>query len=405
MNLTRLLNTAIDFRKLAEEQYSKIFGDNLLTFILSLVAGRFKREDLSSYIQTNKTMLTQMKGSIAWRGKNERDGLYGVDRNNNYVLLTKHNSPPKEYRTKSSSILKGVGAIPNLYLFVMEEDEWKKTREYPKELGHYSFIMQAFIQMFPWLKTESQQEYTSNVFDFVKTNKNNIDRLRRRFGYEPTFVSAGADGAVFAIGKDRILKLFKDHSAYQTALSAVGRVFKGHETGKTEAYIDDIGILGTFYENTVYYYTQEKMVPLKHLFLDDLDANEYIAEILANVKDYFYQNKTILERLRKMVNHPRTSDAVRMIASRIAERVKKDRKREIMYVNHAMRSRIDVRNDWLKILIEDMIVKYITNRTDLHAGNIGISNRSGGTLIYFDSAFEEPTEPPEEGLEYDMIRV
>jgi hypothetical protein len=391
MDFTYLLKTANDFRKLAEEPYSKIFGDDLLSYILSAITpGRFKREEFSSYIQTNRTMLNQMKGAIAWKGKNEKGELQGIDRNNNFILLSKQPNPPKDYDTRSMSLLKGVGAIPTLYLYTMKEHEYKpKDIDYPKELGHYSFIMQAFLEMFPWLKTESNTEYKNNILEFVETNKAKIDRLRRQFDYEPTYMSSGSSGSTFAVGQHRILKLFKDHSEYQAAQAAMGRVFKGHGMGKTEAYIDDAGMLGTFYDNIVYYYIQERMVALNALFADDMDTGGYMGEILWDIKELFQKNKPILERLRKMVNHPRALDAVRMIANRMADKVKSTSGQKIEHIGNAMNERVGIRKDWLNVLIEDMITKYITGRTDLHAGNLGISNRGGGSVIYFDSAFRE----------------
>lgn len=402
MNNSQLLKRTNDFRKLAEEPYSKVLGEYLLSYILSLIPHRFKREEFSSYIQTNQTMFSQMKGNIAWQNKNAKGELQGIDRNGNYILLSKQSNPPKEYEATSMSLLKGVGAIPTLYLYTLKEHEYKpKDRDYPKQLGHYSFIMQAFLGMFPWLKRESNEEYKNSILEFVETNKSNIDRLRKHFDYEPTYIDAGSSGATFAVGKNRILKLFKDHSEYQAALASMGRVFTGHGMGKTEAYIDDAGIFGTFYDNVVYYYTQERMIPLRGLFADDLDAGGYMKQILKNIQQLFLKNRIILDRLRKMVNHPRVLDAIRMVANRMTEKVKQTNGKKITYVGNLMNERVGIREDWLVVLIEEMITKYITNRTDLHFGNVGISNRGGGTLIYFDAAFQEKEDRQRE----DMIAV
>jgi hypothetical protein len=402
MDFTYLLKQSNNFAKLADEPYSKVFGDTLLSYILSLIIpGKFKREELSSYIQMNRTILNELKGDISWSGKNGKGELQGMDRGGNFILLSKQPIPPKDYETKSMSLLKGVGAIPTLYLYTLTEEEYKpKNMDYPKELGHYSFIMQAFLQMFDWLSHESNVEYKNNIFEFVETNKAKIDRLRRSFDYEPTYIAAGSSGATFSVGQHRILKLFKDHSEYQAALAAMGRIFKGHGMGKTEAYIDDVGILGTFYENPVYYYTQEKMIPLRALFINDGDANNYMESILWDIKILFKNNKYILQRLRKMVNHPRILDAVRMIAKRFAASIESSEDEwKVSDVSKSINKHVNIRKDWLNILIEDMIVKYITNRTDLHSGNIGISNRGGGSLIYFDSAYKEDER------KNDMIRI
>jgi len=154
MDFNYLLKKTNDFRKLANEpakpsfdiKPSILFSDTLLSFIISFVQGKFSVKDLNSYMHTNKTMLEQIKRSITWRGKSDRDGLYGQDINGNYILLSKKTNPPKEYVIKSSSILKGVGSIPSLYMYVMIEPDFN-PREYPKQLItfiiSFSFIIKV----------------------------------------------------------------------------------------------------------------------------------------------------------------------------------------------------------------------------------------------------------------------
>lgn len=45
---------------------------------------------------------------------------------------------------------------------------------------------------------------------------------------------------------------------------------------------------------------------------------------------------------------------------------------------------LPLRKNWLRTLIEEIAVKYLTQRGDLHLGNIGITNY--GDFRYFDSA-------------------
>jgi hypothetical protein len=44
-----------------------------------------------------------------------------------------------------------------------------------------------------------------------------------------------------------------------------------------------------------------------------------------------------------------------------------------------------LKDNWLRLYIEEIIVKYLTSRTDLHLGNLGITN--SGELRYFDPSY------------------
>ena len=46
---------------------------------------------------------------------------------------------------------------------------------------------------------------------------------------------------------------------------------------------------------------------------------------------------------------------------------------------------INLQDDWLEKLCEELIIKYLTGRTDTHLGNLGVTRY--GYLRYFDPAF------------------
>lgn len=48
----------------------------------------------------------------------------------------------------------------------------------------------------------------------------------------------------------------------------------------------------------------------------------------------------------------------------------------------------NLKPNWLKTFAEEVLMKYLTNRTDLHTGNLGITEY--GLLRYFDPSFKEP---------------
>jgi len=45
----------------------------------------------------------------------------------------------------------------------------------------------------------------------------------------------------------------------------------------------------------------------------------------------------------------------------------------------------ELKDNWLELYIEEVIMKYLTGRTDLHMGNIGVTGY--GELRYYDPAY------------------
>ena len=320
----------------------------------------------------------------------QKNGLFGkVNNTENYTLITKHNKPPKEYRASSEALLKGVGIIPTLRFFILtEKEDEEENLEYPKELGHYSFILQAFRIMFGEEGVLDESDIRETIH-FVKQNKNKIDKLLSRCSILPTYLSAGGDGVVYTIGADRILKIFREEYAYEQALEAMNRVFKGHQLGAIESYIDDAGELGYWNGMPIYYYIQEKMQPVEHLLNETLNLDDlgYFQELLDGILGVMDVNLPVILGLKKMKDSPDLWNAIRAISKRIKDKVENDFPNHIVRIEELLIDKIN--KNWLNELIEQMIANYMLGRTDLHAGNIGISQTTG-KLIFFDAAFRKP---------------
>jgi protein associated with RNAse G/E len=210
-----------------------------------------------------------------------------------------------------------------------------------------------------------------------------IDGLRHFFTKNPQFLGRGSDGAVFDVG-EFILKIFRDPVAYQAAEAAMHRLHKEPELAKTEAMIYDAGKLGVFRNKDVFYYVMEKMIPISNIDLDfknkvkDLIRKISIAIMNSSIKDLKGKSNirveldSIVEFIASYFNN---SNLVKDITEMNRKHDKNDNSMIVPFL----------RSEWLRLLVEEICLKYLTGRIDLHVDNIGITNN--GELRYFDSAY------------------
>lgn len=389
MSLSNLLRLAAKFERLAQMPAP----DDGVTIPQSLV--RFHKAfkellnkdvpvaDLSNWIQANATVLGNRVNS-AWFVNYNDDLECQLDSSNNTrrsAIITK---VPKEVEKNSeydiiqSGILQGSGSIPSLTLFIVNYNYGRRVSDMPKELAHNSFIYEALSEMFSEVSKE-------DALEFYLTNKKKVDKIRAMFQSNPQRLGGGADGVAFSIGSDKILKLFRDKFSYEKALKAVDRLHKYPELAKTEAMIYDIGVLGEYQDRPVYYYVMERMKTVRSLDQSSQDSVTTIArEVAAIIKKVkASQLKSLKLQIEDPDKHKAIKEAVKTFSQNIAGQLNVYLKSHI----DNLENNLDLKRGWLETFIEELIMKYLTSRTDLHMGNLGVTQQ--GELRYFDPAYSD----------------
>jgi hypothetical protein len=358
---------------------------SIYSYLVTKTPGKITPEAINSFFDANKTVLHQLR-FIEW--DQIGDHLFGIDDDSNKFKLSTQPSPPQNKHVKQSYILRGIQPIPTLFAYQYED----ANTDFPKELGHYLFLMTAISNMFGYGEMTYFYDTPKRMDDFVKfvqENKGKLDSIRSRFQYEPKPLGGGSDGFVFAIGKDRILKIFQQQFSYDAAKESADRIWKQHGIAATEAYIDDIGKIGNFEEHPVYYYIQERMQTAFNFFDKNHRRMDQLSFFMKDIAKTIKSDPNY-EAIRKNRNHPRIGNAIKSLAERVYNRI-------VYFVNEEITGAFDgkLQPDWMIKLIEEMAGKIITDRIDLRSYNAGIT--ANGYLRFFDPAFD-PKELNQEHL-------
>jgi hypothetical protein len=307
-----------------------------------------------------------------------------------------------KFKIKYSALLEGVENIPTLYFYVLGNLDVpyniKNTGAYSvvkddPSLMFYDFILKG-IKHIGANESKFEEIHYLAAIEFLKKNKSKIDNVISMFKTLPKFLGQGSDGVAFSVGPNLIFKMFSKQFTYEAAQKAMERLHSTPEIGRTESMIYDIGILGNLIidedENNdksipIYYYIQEKMETIapnseyrdKLQNLVDIIKPACINSIKI-IKATWAKHENLLQSLSKKDKidyfNGIINEQVRNIVDNILETQNLDE--------------LDVQKlqpDWLEKFVEEMLMKTLTNRYDLHVGNIGITNQ--GYLRYFDSAF------------------
>lgn len=305
---------------------------------------------------------------------------------NEFVLARIYKSPiPKEsaefLKVKESSLLQGSGKIPNLYLYkviVLDDSPGIRNLD-PKKYFKYFFLAEAFKSLFG---VQMDNDFTARFIEYVEQHKHKLDKILSFASKSPKFIARGRDGAVFDIAPTYILKIFQDNKAYQDALTAAHRLHKNPDLAKTEAMIYDIGTLGEFDGWTIFYYIMEKMKPAT-----DLPKTEYdhLTAIVQRIIHTMNIGRSYWREVKDKINDP---EEISFVKNHIREGIKQYSKTIRNLANTEIKnleSKIELKNNWLESLIEEIIMKYLTGRTDLHMGNLGLTGY--GEFRYFDPGY------------------
>ncbi len=305
------------------------------------------------------------------------------------LSLRIYKKPVKNGFIQKSILIPGSGTVPAVYVYIGDFTEASPvSKNVDKNLGHDFFIWEAFSKGFRRLDPTPLN--FAKVAKFVADNKAKINSLRKSFTQQPVFLGKGADGAAFDVGPF-VLKFFKDNVAYDAAQKAIHRLHSSPSTAKTEAMLYDVGVLGQFDSEDIYYYLIEKMKPVENLDPNGV-LNIHLLNVIRSIAKALVLNDKTLTELKKnqeTLSAPALEKRVAFITDTVVAQLAGSpavsKLEETLAVLKKKDESLVLSPDWLRLLIEEISFKFLTDRVDLHTGNIGLNNQ--GEFRYFDPAY------------------
>ncbi len=352
---------------------------------LKRLVGNLTGEQYMNWIKTNESInlmgrsLPHLLTDFSWDYEYHHKSPYlEAITGNREGRLRIYPSKTNDGDIKEAVLLRGSHGVPTLWLYVGDFYERPLTQSVGKELGHNFFIWEAFEHGMYHLHPGDPRAIAL-ITDFVNENKIKINSLRKWFTKIPEFLGAGVDGSAFDVG-NYVLKIFSSASAYNSAMEAWERLHKNPALAKTEAMIYDVGELGECSGNMIYYYVMEKMTAVrgKH----DNSISRELRPLIRQIA-YDLMHKSHLKYFKKQNLEPEAlKKEVDKISAKVSLTFKDDR-----HVEAINEWDPTLKPTWLPTLIEEIAMKFLTNRNDLHTGNIGVTNN--GEFRYFDPAYGE----------------
>ncbi len=310
------------------------------------------------------------------------------------IYISTSNVEPARIDVSSASHLKSVGRIPQLWMF-SGEYVGEPSQPISSRVAHYNWLIQSISSI-----TGGQFDFDFPVRAeaFVIGNRIKLDAIRKWFSNEPKMLGGGSDGVAWDIGQRRVLKIFSDRIAYDHALQAVERLHNNPSLGKTEAMIYDLGEIGKFENYSIFYYVMERMAPVTDISGLSQDLRQIVTDIVGKI----YKDRTFWQGIKKKdfkADGKQIQSEIKQAAARYAQELKEKSARSIRQIEQVYEEaevKMDEKNpkehvvplaeNWLTALAEEVLAKYLTGRTDLHMGNLGVT--AYGNFRYFDPAFE-----------------
>ena len=390
-----LLKKAIAFRETVFFSYANAIDDSFVDALKKALNRKglsYNEESINSWFNKNQSILDNVLNSDGWYYNYRYNTIYTcieitADNQDLYAWLTFDDQPPAHLgQKKKTAILQPYDNIPRMWLWIgmysSKSSHYAKISNLSLELSHEEFVVNAICKLF--YQSLNDDDSLRKITEFVKTNKPAINRLRSQFEFVPKYLGGGADGIAYAISNTVVLKLFRDNHAYAAAKNAVKRLHENPEIAKTEAMIYDVGVLGEYDGNPLYYYIIEKMKPVLSL---SYNVQEDLKKIVGR-----FANLIIIEKdskwraVKKLINEPQYYAAINAKVSKSAIEMAANVRASLShYVNDVEGELDEIKSTWLESLAEELLMKYLTSRTDLHLGNIGLTQY--GEFRYYDPAY------------------
>ncbi len=338
--------------------------------------------DFKIWYDLNKSALSAAKinnlffseGLIWFRPAEKYEGVISP---NSDLSKDSYFSDEESYKLIYEAKLTGYQSIPDLWLFVVKYiyDQYQsnifESFTPSKEMADYSKLLSIISEMLNMSRAK-------DIVEFYNTYKDNLKKIRDISGAQPKFLGGGADGRAYDIGNNMVLKLFLEEYSFESAKKALETPYTDPKAARTEARIYDAGIVGSYKGEKLYYLLIEKM----NKIADRHDMRDLLYGIVKNINKFH----TIVDPLRnKFTQESKLEDKdyaeINEIVQKISSEITIDKSR---YKLDVIKKLNNLKDNWLPLFIEEIIMKYISRRGDLHTGNLGVTNF--GELRYFDPA-------------------
>lgn len=299
-----------------------------------------------------------------------------------------------DFTIKKEILLHKTNKIPNMYLYYYTKDYEKIEDLQQKFQFRYMYLLHYLNRKLreKGLNLLKNNYKLERIYQDIEVNKSNILNMEKIFDTVPKDLGYGASGIAYDVGKNKVLKLFSEKYIYDKALEAIERLHKNPIIADTEAMIYDTGYLGKFAGIDVYYYVMEKMTPVRNIVTpkNKKSISLILRAVISELKHLInFTFQIVFEDIKIKFN----SENKNLLE--INEEINKMvliLKRELLKDNFLVKDLFNLdktynlQKNWLDNFIKEVIMKYLTSRTDLHIGNLGLNNVQN--LRYFD-----PTHP------------
>jgi len=277
------------------------------------------------------------------------------------------------------SILQKTENIPNLFIIeynlknTYSSDAWSKYLD--KENSFLGPVLKALNYQFGF----------NDILSFISNNKKTLEQIRHQCYKRPEFLGSGADGSAFDIGGAKILKFFQNKNAFEHAAKSMKRLHKTPELGKNEPMIYDVGVISDD-DRQVYYYIMERMPTV--MSAQPYSIKSIYSDMRIDIENYYRNNYEKLNMnliQEKIESNPQIVKKFLEEQSLILEKILNNKYKYSSNL-HSFKEHNKLSDGWLKDFIQEFLFKLLTNRDDLHSGNVGTTNY--GKLKFFDPVYD-----------------
>lgn len=381
----------------------KVFADienDFSSELTKILYRAFEQKSILQWADLNKSVLSNFNLNLDDWQFNILNGVgpclirqAGNDFNHFFILTkTPINFEKADLKVKKEAVLTKTSEIPQLHIYEVNNIESKSSdfTDFDKNLYPYFFLIDFFKN-----SELTQDASNTTIQNFLIENKNILNNILKFCTQTPKKLGAGVDGTVFDIGNNKVLKIFTDETSYVKALNTIDDLHKNAPSASTEIMMYDLGIIGYFGENNypIYYYIIEKVITVSSLEQDDYAK---IQKIISAIASNIYFDKKLWDSFKNAklnINSPEVLGKIDDISFSVNSVYKKEIKDLTSSFNLASNEnkpewagmlKVKRVDDWVSLLIKEIVAKFLSGRGDMHLGNVGITN--SGYIRFFDAA-------------------